>query len=174
MPDRTLTITWDDPLPTAAAARRLSGLDFLRAMLRGEYPPPPMAMMLGFRLKAVEPGRVVFRGEPGEMHYNPIGVVHGGLAATLCDSAGGCAVATMLPAGVGYTTLEIKVNFVRPLTRDTGPVECEARVLHAGGRVATAEARLTDAAGRLCAHATTTCLILRPDAPRPGAGAPPG
>ncbi|MBC8075392.1 MAG: PaaI family thioesterase, partial [Chloroflexales bacterium] len=99
---------------------------------------------------------------PAEYHYNPIGSVHGGVAATLCDSAMACAIHTTLPAGVGYTTLELKVNFVRPITVQTGRVTCEGTLIHMGGRVATAEARLTDASGALYAHATTTCLVLRP------------
>ncbi|HEY0035194.1 MAG TPA: PaaI family thioesterase, partial [Longimicrobium sp.] len=103
-----------------------------------------------------------------EYHYNPIGVVHGGLAATMADSAMGCAVHSTLPAGAGYTTLEFKINFVRPLTRDTGRVLCEARTIHVGGRVATAEARVTDAEGRLYAHATTTCMVFRPGAEKAG------
>lgn len=162
---RVRTITWDDPLATAEAGRRLSGLDFLRGVLRGELPPPPIAVLLNFALAEVEEGRVVFAGVPAEYHYNPIGVAHGGLAATLLDSAMGCAVHSTLPAGTGYTTLDITVNYVRALTRDTGEVRCEGRTIHVGGRTATAEGRLTDAAGRLYAHGTTTCLVFRPDAP---------
>lgn len=161
---RTRTITWEDPLLTARAARTLSGLDALRAMMRGELPPPPIAIILGLALVEVREGEVVFAVNPAEYHYNPIGVVHGGLAATLCDSALGCAIHSTLPAGTGYTTLELKVNFVRALTRDTGPVRCTGTVIHLGGRIATAEARVTDAAGTLYAHATTTCLIMRPAA----------
>ena len=165
---RTRTITWQDPMPGAKAGARMSGLDYLRAMAAGELPPPPMLITMGMGMAEVEEGRVVFFGEPDEYHYNPIGVVHGGLAATMADSAMGCAVHSTLPAGAGYTTLEFKINFVRPLTRDTGRVLCEARTIHVGGRVATAEARVTDAEGRLYAHATTTCMVFRPGAEKAG------
>jgi uncharacterized protein (TIGR00369 family) len=160
---RTRTITWQDPLPTAQAGARMSGLDYLRAMQCGEMPPPPITATLGFGISEVEEGRIVFFADPDEYHYNPIGVVHGGLAATLADSAMGSAVHTTLPVGAGYTTLEFRINFVRPLTRDTGRVFCEGRVIHVGGRVATAEARVTDSEGRLYAHATTTCMVFRPE-----------
>jgi uncharacterized protein (TIGR00369 family) len=158
---RTLTVTWEDPVATAAKGAELGGLERLRALVAGELPPPPIAELLGMRLAEVEEGRAVFEVEPGEQHYNPIGVVHGGLAATLCDSAMGCAVQSALPVGVAYTTLELKVNLVRALTFDSGTVRCEGTLIHLGGRVATAEARLVDGAGRLCAHATTTCLVIR-------------
>lgn len=158
---RSRTFTWHDPLALAEAARTTSGIEMLRALVEGKLPPPPFAAMMNIWLAEVSEGRVVFATEPGEYHYNPIGSVHGGVVATLLDSAMGCAVHSMLPAGVGYTTLEIKVNYVRPLTRDTGPVRCEGTVIHLGGKIATAEGRLTDAVGKLYAHATTTCLILR-------------
>lgn len=118
--------------------------------------------LLNFDLVAVSEGYAVFAVNPSEYHYNPIGVVHGGLAATLLDSAMGCAVHSMLPAGAGYTTLEIKVNFIRAMTAETGRVRCEARIVHSGARTATAEGRIVDEAGKLYAHGTTTCLILRP------------
>jgi uncharacterized protein (TIGR00369 family) len=159
--ERTLTVTWTDPLEAAARGAEMAGMERLRAIVDGSLPPPPIARLLGMRLAEVEEGRAVFEVEPGEQHYNPIGVVHGGLAATLCDSAMGCAVQSSLPAGVAYTTLELKVNLVRALTVDSGTVRCEGTLIHLGGRVATAEARLVDGAGRLCAHATTTCLVIR-------------
>jgi uncharacterized protein (TIGR00369 family) len=115
---------------------------------------------LGFDLIEAEAGRVVFRGVPQFRHYNPIGLVHGGFAATLLDSAGGCAVHTMLEKGEGYTTLELKINMVRALTSDTGPVTAEGRIIHRGRLTATAEAHLRDDAGKLYAHATTTCMIF--------------
>jgi uncharacterized protein (TIGR00369 family) len=158
---RTRTYSWSDPLAMAAAGRELSGIDFLRAVSEGRLPTPPIAATIGIRMLEIEEGRVVFGAEPGEFHYNPIGVVHASLAMTLIDSAIGCAVHSLLPAGVGYTSLETKVNFVRPLTRETGPVSCEGSVIHAGSRVATGEARLLDASGKLYAHGTSTCLILR-------------
>ena len=149
------------PIELAARGSELSGIDYVRAIFAGELPPPPIAELMGFRGIEAEPGRAVFEIVPGERHYNPIGSVHGGVALTLLDSAMGCAVHTLLEAGVGYTTLEVKANFVRPILADTGPVRCEGVVLHAGSRVATAEGRVTDEAGRLLAHGTTTCLILR-------------
>jgi uncharacterized protein (TIGR00369 family) len=157
---RTRTHTWSDPLATAAAARSMSGLEFLTAMAAGELAPPPIMSTLGFSGLEVGPGWARFSFTPGEHHYNPVGSVHGGVAATLLDSALGCAVHTTLAAGVGYTTVDLQVSFVRPLTAATGPVRCEGRVIHAGGRVATAEARVTDADERLYAHGTATCLIL--------------
>jgi uncharacterized protein (TIGR00369 family) len=162
MTERTRTTTWHDPVASAAEGRALSGIEYLRAMQRGEIPPPPIAITLGFDLVEVEEGRVVFAVTPAEYHYNPIGVVHGGVASTLCDSAMACAVHSTLPPGTAYTTLELKVAFTRPLTRDTGRVTCEGRTIHVGGRTALAEARIVDAAGKLYAHATTTCLVMRP------------
>ena len=159
---RTRTITWDDPMIGAGAARGMTGLEYLRAIRAGEIPRPPIAWSLDFLIDVVEEGRVTFVMEPGELHYNPIGVVHGGVAATLLDSAMGSALHSTLPAGVGYTTLELKVNLLRALTVDTGKVTAEGTVLHAGGRTGLTEGRLTDQAGRLLAHATSTCLILRP------------
>ena len=152
-----------DPRDVARRGRELAGLEYIGLLLRGELPPPPIAELVGFRLVEAEPGRAVFEMTPGTQHYNPIGSVHGGIALTLLDSAMGCAVHTLLDAGVGYTTLEVKTNFVRPITADTGAVRCEGVVVHPGSRVATAEGRVTGASGKLLAHGTTTCLILRGD-----------
>jgi uncharacterized protein (TIGR00369 family) len=161
---RNVSISWQDPVASAARAARMSGLDALNAIMAGELPPPPIALLLGMEPVEVSDGRAVFAAEPSERHYNPIGFVHGGLAATLLDSAMGCAVQTTLPAGVAYTTLELKVNFTRPVTRDTGRVVCRAEVVHRGGRVATAEGRVVaEETGKLLAHGTTTCLILAPE-----------
>ncbi|HEX7050418.1 MAG TPA: PaaI family thioesterase [Longimicrobiales bacterium] len=159
---RSRTIIWEDPAPFGRAAPSLSGLDFLRAIGSGELPEPPMMRTLGIEAIEVEEGRAVFAAEPQEYHYNPLGVVHGGFTAALADTAMGCAVHSLLPKGVGYTTLEVKVNFVRPLRAGMGRVRCEGSAVHVGSRVATAEARVVDDAGRIYAHATTTCLILRP------------
>jgi uncharacterized protein (TIGR00369 family) len=137
-----------------------TGLDFLQGVVDGRLPAPPIAETLGFALVAVEKGRAIFEGVPQHRHYNPIGVVHGGFAMTLLDSALGCAVHTMLDKGEAYTTLEIKVNMVRPLTKETGLVRAEGRVLHRGRTVATAEGEIKDASGKLYAHATTTCMIF--------------
>ena len=144
----------------AAEARLLSGYEVIRGVLEGRFPVPPIAKVFNFQLAEVEPGRAVFTGAPSFDYYNPIGSVHGGYAATLLDSCMGCAIHTMLPAGVGYTTLEIKVNFVRGMTKDTGPIRAEGKVISVGKRVGTAEGRIVDAENRLYAHATTTCLIF--------------
>lgn len=151
-----------DPRPLGEAGRGLSGIEFLEKIARRELPPPPLAVLMNFELIEVGEGHATFAVQPAEYHYNPIGVVHGGLAATLLDSAMGCAVHSTLPSGAGYTTLEIKVNFIRAMTSETGRVRCEAKVVHVGGRTATAEGRVIDEAGKLYAHGTTTCLILRP------------
>ena len=160
---RTRTLVWQDPLPAAAAGATMAGLEYMRAIVDGEVPPPPIAVTMRFGPIEVEEGRAVFAGEPGEEHYNPIGVVHGGYAATLLDSALGCAVHTTLPAGVAYTSLGLEAKFVRPITRDTGRVICEANVLYRGRRQATSEANLIAAeSGKLLAHGVATSMILAP------------
>jgi uncharacterized protein (TIGR00369 family) len=159
---RKLTVTWDNPFIGAETSKTMTGLDYLRAIERGDIPPPPIAKLLGFRLKRVDLGEAVFELEPGEHHYNPIGMVHGGVASTVLDSAMGCAVHSTLPAGTGYSTIELKINFIRPLSSKTGKVLCEARVIHTGGRIATAEGKLVDKDSKLYAHATTTCIIFDP------------
>lgn len=138
----------------------LSGLEFLRAMIAGRLPAPPIAEPMGFRLVEVEKGRAVFEGEPSPRLLNPLGSVHGGWALTLIDSAAGCAVHSELDAGIGYTTVETKVNFTRPIDPDGGPVRCEGRVLSRGRQIATAEAQLRTAEGRLLAHGSSTLIIL--------------
>jgi uncharacterized protein (TIGR00369 family) len=160
MPERELTVTWRDPSELAARARESSGVDFLRAIVAGELPKAPIQELLGFSLDEAAEGRVVFSLEPGEQHYNPIGSVHGGVAATLLDSAMGAAVHSTLAQGSGYATLEVKFNLVRAITADTGRVIAEGNVIHAGKTVATVEASLRSAAdGKLLAHGTSTCLI---------------
>jgi uncharacterized protein (TIGR00369 family) len=139
----------------------MTGLEYVRAIFEGKLPLPPMAALIGFTGAEADDGRAVFTSEPGEYLYNPIGVVHGGFAMTLLDSAMGCAVQTTLARGERYTSLETKVNFVRPITAQTGRVRCEGTVLHRGRQVATAEGRLTEeSSGRLLAHGTTTCLMM--------------
>jgi uncharacterized protein (TIGR00369 family) len=158
---RSLTVSWEDPLETLAAAAELSGLDYLRAIGEGRLPKAPIAELMGFDGLEAEEGRVVFTCVPAEQHYNPIGVVHGGLALTLLDSAMGCAVHSTLPVGGAYTSLEVKVNFARAITRDTGRIVCEGTVLHRGRTIATAEGRVVaEDTGKLLAHGTTTCMIL--------------
>ena len=143
------------------ARAALSGLEYMRQLLSGEREASGMARLMNMRLVEVEEGRAVFSVSPDERHYNGLGIAHGGLAATLLDSALGCAINTAMPAGRVFTTLEMKVNYVRPMRRETGEVRCEAEVLHAGGRVATAEGRITDASGKLYAHGTATCMLFR-------------
>jgi uncharacterized protein (TIGR00369 family) len=138
----------------------MAGVDFVRAIFDGRLPSPPIMQTIEPFDSTAEPGVVVFHSTPGFRHYNPIGSVHGGYAATLLDSAMGLAVHSMLPPGTGYTTLEFKISFIKGMTEDTGPVRSEGRTLNVGRRAATAEARITDAKGRLLAHATTTCLVF--------------
>jgi uncharacterized protein (TIGR00369 family) len=165
--ERKRTVTWEDPARVGKAALSLPGAVFLRAIAERRLPPPPIAELMGFDIVEVGEGRVVFAVQPQEYHYNPIGMVHGGLAATLLDSAMGCAVHSLLPEGRAYTTLELKVNFVRPLKHDTGRVQAIGKVIHLGGKVATAEGSLVDTAGKLYAHATTTCLLMNVSTPAP-------
>lgn len=160
--ERVHVVRWEDPMRTWEAARTMSGIEALRAVLAGTLPPPPIAVLLGMELTEVSEGQVAFTVEPAEYHYNPLGVVHGGLAATLLDSAMGCAVQSLLPVGTGYTTLEIKVNYLRAMTSTTGLVTCTGQVIHLGRRTAIAEARLAGADGKLYAHGTTTCILFRP------------
>jgi uncharacterized protein (TIGR00369 family) len=145
------------PIETAAS---LSGLDLLKEMIAGRLPGPPFMETLDFTLVEVESGRAVFEGNPALKHYNPLGTVHGGYTATLLDSCMGCAVHSTLPKGTSYTTLEFKVSLIRAVTAETGKVRAEGRIINTGRRVATSEGRLTDAKGRLLAHATTTCLVF--------------
>ncbi|HEX8574609.1 MAG TPA: PaaI family thioesterase [Allosphingosinicella sp.] len=140
----------------------LTGLEMLKAIIAGDLPAPPIGAAMGFRLVEVAPGRAVFEGRPGRNLLNPLGGVHGGMALTLIDSAAGCAVHTELPAGIGYTTVETKVNFTRPIAPDGGAVRCEGRVVTRGRQIATAEARLLSAEGKILAHGTSTLIILQP------------
>lgn len=140
--------------------RTRSGMELLEGINNGSSPHPPIAELVGFIPVSVEPGIAVFQGTPGFQHYNPSGSVHGGYAATLLDTAVGCAIHSTLPAGKGFTTLELKVNYIRGMTDKTGPVRAEGKVITVGGQVAVAEGRITDANGKLYAFATTTCLIF--------------
>ncbi|MGW1887340.1 PaaI family thioesterase [Streptomyces sp. NPDC001970] len=157
---RSRTFEWGDPKVSAAAVGRASGLEFLRDVLAGRLPAPPIAATLGFTLEEVEPGRAVFVMEPGEEHYNPIGSVHGGVYATLLDSAAGCAVQSVLPVGMGYTSLDLNLKFLRPITVDTGKVRAVGTVLNQGRRTALAQAELVDSQDRLLAHATSSCMLF--------------
>ncbi len=158
MDDKIAPVTYG-VTPTDVMAS-MAGIDFVRATFSGKLPAPPIMENIAPFDTSAEPGVVVMYSIPGFRHYNPIGSVHGGYAATLLDSAMGLAVHTMLPPGSGYTTLEFKVSFIKGMNKDTGPVRSEGRTLNVGRRAATAEARITDSKGRLLAHATTTCLIF--------------
>lgn len=161
--ERQRTFTWSDPVAIAAAGAGVSGLEFLTAVTDGRIPPPPILKALDFDGVTFEEGRALFQLTPREFHYNPIGTVHGGVFATLLDSACGCAVHTKLPAGVFYTSLDLSLKFLRPVTIHTGPITAEGTVTHFGRRTALAEARITDAKGKVYVTATSSCLILRPE-----------
>jgi len=163
---RSRTLTWSDP-SLYAAARHLSGIEFLRAILNGSLPRPPVAELLGIRAVEVETGRVVFEMEAAEFHYNPLNIVHGGMTATLLDTVMGCAAQTLLEPGVLYTTTDLQVRYVRAATLASGVLRAEGKVVHAGSRLITAEGRVVDAKGKLVAHGGCGCLILPPA--RPGA-----
>jgi uncharacterized protein (TIGR00369 family) len=156
-----MTVRHDAPRSSLVEVRQsMSGLQFFREMMAGRLPPPPLVKLLGMRILEAEEGRVVFAGTPEEAYYNGMGVAHGGWAATLLDSALGCAINTMMPAGRSFTTVELKINYTRPLRREVGEVRCEAHVLHVGSRAATSEGRIVDANGKLYAHGTTTCMLV--------------
>lgn len=159
-PARSRTFSWADPTANAAQVGRRSGIDMLRAMIAGELAAPPVMHLLDMTRMEADEGRVSVELTPQEFHYNPLGTVHGGVLSTLLDTAAGCAVHTTLPAGVGYTSLDLNVKFLRPVTVDSGTLRCQGTVLQRGRRTALAEARITDADARLIAHATSTCLIL--------------
>lgn len=160
---RNREVVWHDPLPTAAAGDGMTGLDFLQAVAAGRLPPAPIASLLGFRLTRAELGEVVFTVEPNDSHYNPIGMVHGGLVSTLLDSALGCAVHSTLPVGLGYASLEIKVSFVGAVHATSGTLTATGRVVKPGKRAAFAEGEVVDGSGKVVARASSTLLVF----PRP-------
>lgn len=159
-PVRTRTVSWEDP-SVYAQARGMSGLELLQSIGQGKMPWPPVQKLIGFEGGSFEEGRVIMALEPAEFHYNPLGVVHGGVLTTLLDTVMACAVHSKLPAGDSYTTLDLNVSFVRAVTLKSGRVRAVGEVIHLGRRTATAKGELMDAEGRLCAHSTTTCMILR-------------
>ena len=158
---RERIVRWEDPTPTIDFVRTSSGLDALRAVRDGTVPRPPISVLINFNLVTVEEGKVVVEGYPGEEHYNPIGTVHGGFALAIFDTAMSCAIHSLLPAGVAYTTTDIQVRFIRGMTKETGPVHCEGIALHVGRSTAIAEGKLRDGEGRLLGIGTTACAILR-------------
>jgi uncharacterized protein (TIGR00369 family) len=158
---RTRTFSWHDPAATAAEGLKLAGLDYIRAIADGTLPPPPIAELHGFEIVEADEGRAVFALTPAEWMYNPIGMVHGGIAATILDSCMGCAVHTTLPAGVGYTTTDLQVRYIRAMGETTGRVLAEGRVVHRGKRTATAEGRVfVESDEKLIAHGSTGCVIF--------------
>lgn len=157
---RSKTVTWWDPAATSSIAAGRSGLEFMRALVAGEGPPAPIAMLMGMRAVEVGPGRVVFEVVPDESVYNPIGMVHGGLLCTLADSVAGCAVHTTLDAGVGYTSIDISVNFLRPVTLGSGQLRATGVVTKPGRKVALASVEIHDGAGKLVGTASSNCLII--------------
>ncbi|MBB2960936.1 PaaI family thioesterase [Methylobacterium sp. R2-1] len=159
-PSRTRIVQWDDPRSTAEAGRNLTGLDFLRSLIARDIPAPPAILLLGIEFVSVDSGSATMRMPAAEHLFNPLGSVHGGALATLLDSVMGCAVHSTLPLGRGYTTLEFKVNFLRAATERSGLLTAVGEVVHAGRQQAVAEARLSDASGRLLATASTTCLLF--------------
>ncbi|MCX4852911.1 PaaI family thioesterase [Streptomyces canus] len=163
---RTRTYQWEDPAVSAEAAGRMAGIDFLREVRAGRLPRAPISSTVDFALDEVEPGRAVFSLTPGEEHYNPIGSMHGGVFATLLDSAAGCAVQSLLPQGMAYTSLDLTVKFLRRVTVDTGPVRAIGTVINKGRQTALAQAQLVDEADRLLAHATSSCMLFPVPAPR--------
>ncbi|MDO9063201.1 MAG: PaaI family thioesterase [Microbacterium sp.] len=161
MPERTYS--WEDPAVLAVASREMSGLDFLTALAEGRLPPLPALATAGITAREFSDGYALFTLEPAPYQYNSIGSIHGGILSTLADSAVGCAVQTKLPAGTGYTSLDLQIRFTRAVTIESGPLRCEGRVVSFGRRAATADARITDMTGRVMAHASSTCIILAPD-----------
>ena len=157
---RSRTVRWEDPGIIVKATPTMHGLDLLRAIKDGRIPNPPVSSLVGLRLTDVEAGRVVLQIDPAEYHYNPAGAVHGGITCTVLDSAATCAVHSTLPAGTVPTTLEIKINYLRPIRSETGTMRCEAALIYKGSRTAVAEAKMLDSNGLLYAYAVSTCLIF--------------
>ena len=159
-PQRSRTVTWHDPGPSTAKGLTMAGVDYLRAMARGDLPQPPIAGLLRFEIASADPGRVVFTCEPDESAYNPIGAVHGGVVCTLLDSVTGCAVHSTLPQGKGYTSVEIKVNYLKAVRLNSGVLTATGSVVKAGTRVGFADGVVTDATGAVVATATSTLLVF--------------
>jgi uncharacterized protein (TIGR00369 family) len=164
--ERTRTITWEDPAAAARKARRMSGAEFFEKMRRGEISAPPFASLLGIEVFDAGEGRFVMTLDPQECHYNPMGCVHGGILATLLDSVMSAAVHTALPSGRGYITLEIKVNFLKPVYEHTGLIMAEGNVVSCGRQIATAEGRIINEKNEVHATGTATCLIFETPAAR--------
>ena len=164
-PERVRTVRWSDPARLLEAARTRSGAELLEAVRTGALPAPPIAELIGMRITEVAAGRAVFELEAAEFLYNPLGMVHGGILATLLDSAMGCALHATLPAGTSYTTLEFQLHFVRPVTTRAGTIRAIGTLVHAGATLATAEGRIEGRDGTLFAHGTCSMMLLRPRPP---------
>ncbi|BDE06571.1 hypothetical protein WPS_18470 [Vulcanimicrobium alpinum] len=158
---RERLVRWEDPLSHLAGFEGMTGLQALQAIVEGRVPPPPIANLMDFTIVEVDQGRAVFEGLPGEHHYNPIGSVHGAFALALFDSAMSCAIHTLLDVGVGYTTTDVQVRFIRGISKDSGPIRCEGTALHVGRSTAVAEGKLYDGSRKLLGIGTTACAILR-------------
>ncbi|GEM44446.1 PaaI family thioesterase [Deinococcus cellulosilyticus] len=162
---RERTFNWDDPQALASAVRQVSGLDFLRGISEGKFPAPPVMQMLGADrpdVNDIQEGQVIFPFRPQEFHFNPIGSVHGGVYATMLDTVMACAVHTLLPAGTGYTTLDINIKYLRPLSLNGEGVKAIGKVISINKSTALAEGQIVDAEGQIYAHGTSTCMIFRP------------
>jgi uncharacterized protein (TIGR00369 family) len=157
---RHLSVSWTDPALLQGVEKKMPWIDILRGMVSGEMPLPPSFELQGFKPISVEPGEMVFALDPAEQHYNLIACVHGGILSALCDTAAGLAVHSRLPFGKTCTTLELHINFIRAVSMASGRATCVGKVMHLGSRTATAEARITDSQGRLCAHMCTTLMVL--------------
>lgn len=158
---RTRTYEWVNPLEIAEKGKTMSGYDFLNGILKGEISPPPIAETLDFHPLNLEEGKVNFEFEPQEFHYNPIGSVHGGVISTVLDTVMGCALQSKLPQGVAYTTLELKINFIKAVSHKCGKMKAEGRLIHFGKSTALMEADLKDDKGKLYAHGVSTCMIFK-------------
>jgi len=159
-PERSRTVTWQDPMRPAEVGLAMAGIDYLHQMLEGRIPPPPISRLIQMDLVEAEPGRVVFTCTPDESAYNPIGAVHGGLVCTLLDSVAGCALHSTLPQGRGYTSVEIKVNYLKPVRASSGVLTAVGTLVKAGSRVGFTEGVVTDASGAVVATATSTLLLF--------------
>ncbi|NNG01126.1 MAG: PaaI family thioesterase [Desulfobacteraceae bacterium] len=161
--NREKMITWEDPKTSSRQTDSMAGLEYLQGILNGRISPPPVAMLIGYRIQDVSEGHVVFEIMPEECHYNPFGTVHGGIISTLLDTAMTASVLSTLPRGRSCSTVEIKLNFVRPVSIKNGVLRCDAEPIHLGRRLATAQGRITDSKGNLCAHGINTCSIFQTD-----------
>jgi uncharacterized protein (TIGR00369 family) len=159
-PDRTRTVTWDDPSAGPAVLAQLSGIEFMQALAEQRLPKPPMMHLMNMTLESVASGEVVFSADPDESHYNPLGIVHGGFACTVLDTVVGCAVHTTLPQGLGYTSLDLNVSYLSAITTGSGRLTATGRIVKPGKRVAFAEGEIVDATGRRIATATSTLLVF--------------